>query len=124
MIYLIISALILLGIAGWIIINILKKNEKLEQMILDQQIYIDQFSQAIEYSDIKLKELDAKNTFKGDDEIGWFFKNILYIQELLNDFKLNVYNEKTTKITQNDPTYNQSFRFGEKPTSPIKPKIY
>ena len=38
--------------------------------------------------DKKLKEIDRAGTFKSDDEVGYFFKSIQDIQDILNDFKL------------------------------------
>ena len=37
----------------------------------------------------KLKEIDAKGSFESDDEVGFFFKHILFIQGELNKFKTN-----------------------------------
>jgi hypothetical protein len=39
-------------------------------------------------SDKKLQEIDHKGTFKSDDEVGFFFKSIKQIQNILNDFQL------------------------------------
>ena len=39
-------------------------------------------------SDKKLKEVDRAGTFKSDDEVGYFFKSIQDIQDILNDFRL------------------------------------
>lgn len=87
--YIIISILaITLIICIYVISNMLKKSEKLENMIIDQQSYIDNIDSVIKNANTKLEEIDAKGTFKSDDEIGWFFKNILYIQETLNVFRL------------------------------------
>jgi hypothetical protein len=39
-------------------------------------------------SDKMLKDLDGKESFKSDDEIGFFFESIQQIQDILNDFKV------------------------------------
>ena len=65
----------------FIIRNLLKKNEMLEDFIAKQ-------SEAINACDQRLKQLDDKNIFYADDEIGWFFKEIQKIQEALNEFTL------------------------------------
>tara|TARA_Y100000593_G_C4287136_1_gene326135 strand:- start:1495 stop:1749 length:255 start_codon:yes stop_codon:yes gene_type:complete len=67
-----------LSFALW---NLLKKNETLEDFIAKQ-------SDAIEASDKRLKEIDRKNIFYADDEIGWFFKEVKKIQQALNEFTL------------------------------------
>ena len=61
--------------------NLLLKNEKLEDFISKQ-------SDAINACDQRLKQIDDKNIFYSDDEIGWFFKELKKIQEALNEFTL------------------------------------
>ena len=65
----------------FIIRNLIKKNETLEDFITKQ-------SEAIQACDIRLKQLDNKGSFYADDEIGWFFKEVQKIQEALNEFTL------------------------------------
>ena len=66
---------------AFIIRNLLVKNERLEDFITKQ-------SDAINESDKRLKEIDRKNIFYSDDEIGWFFEEVKKIQEALNEFTL------------------------------------
>ena len=65
----------------FIIRNLVQKNEQLEDFISKQ-------SDAINACDQRLKQLDEKNVFYADDEIGWFFKEVQRIQEALNEFTL------------------------------------
>ena len=65
----------------FIIRNLIKKNERLEDFISKQ-------SDAITEIDKKLKEIDDKGMFYADDQIGWFFKEVQKIQEALNEFTL------------------------------------
>ena len=37
----------------------------------------------------KIKEIDSKQIFQSDDEIGWFFKGIKEIQDLINEYNIN-----------------------------------
>jgi len=64
------------------------KNEKYEDMVKKYEKHINDISNVIEFSNAKLKEIDARETFKSDDEIGWFFDQIKYLQEQLNDFQI------------------------------------
>ena len=64
------------------LINLLRKNEKLEDFISKQ-------SDAINACDQRLKKVDNKGIFRSDAGIGWIFKEILKIQEALNEFTLN-----------------------------------
>ena len=68
----------ILSFALW---NLLKKNEALEDFITKQ-------SEAVNQCDKRLKEIDDKNIFYADDQIGWFFKEVQKIQEALNEFTL------------------------------------
>ena len=65
----------------FIIRNLIQKNEQLEDFISKQ-------SDAINACDQRLKQLDDKNMFYSDDEIGWFFQEVKKIQEALNEFTL------------------------------------
>ena len=65
----------------FIIRNLIIKNERLEDFISKQ-------SEAIEACDKRLKQLDDKNVFYTDDQIGFFFKEVQKIQEALNEFTL------------------------------------
>jgi|TARA_R110000824_G_scaffold340923_1_gene527403 hypothetical protein len=65
----------------FVIRNLIKSNEKLEDFIMKQ-------SEAINACDVRLKQLDQKGSFYADDEIGFFFKEVEKIQEALNEFTL------------------------------------
>ena len=63
------------------LVNLVRKNERLEDFISKQ-------SDAINACDQRLKQLDDKNIFYADDEIGFFFQEVQKIQEALNEFTL------------------------------------
>ena len=65
----------------FIVRNLIIKNERLEDFIAKQ-------SEAIQTCDKRLKEIDDKEIFYSDDQIGWFFKEVQKIQEALNEFTL------------------------------------
>ena len=75
----ILSALLIVSL--FIIWNLMKKNEILEDFIAKQ-------SEAIDYCDKRLKTIDDKGSFIADDEVGWFFEKVKEIQEALNEFRL------------------------------------
>lgn len=80
--------IVILGIGIYIIINLLKKNEKLEDIAVQQNQYINSISTIIKESDKKLREIDSKGVFQSDDEIGWFFNGVKEIQDLINEYKI------------------------------------
>ena len=73
---------------GYTTYNLLRKNEKQEDVLAAYLLYMDNLSKIIEHSSDRLKKIDSKGTFESDDEIGWFFEQIKVIQERLNNFKL------------------------------------
>lgn len=81
--------IVLLLILLYIIINSLRRIEKYEDIILSQDNYISKIQEAIIFSEKKIKEIDEKEIFKSDDEIGWFFNNIKQIQEFISNYKIN-----------------------------------
>ena len=85
-------ALIILGILvvilGYTTLNLLKKNEKMLEIIINQNSYIAEFSKQLDISDKRLQDIDSKGVFKGDDEIGWIFDQIKVLQTSLSRFKI------------------------------------
>jgi hypothetical protein len=78
--------LIIVGVIGYVIWNLMKKVEKLESMIDVQERYITDFYELVKQSEVKIKEIDSKQLFQSDDEVGFFFTNLKTIQEALSDY--------------------------------------
>ena len=76
-----------IGIAGYLLV---RKTNKLEKAVADQQQYIDAISIIINDSNETIKQLDARGAFESDDEIGTFFRNLKEIQDVLNQFNNNI----------------------------------
>ena len=68
--------------------NLLRKNEKQEDILVEYMKYLNKISQTIEVSDTQLKKLDSLGRFESDDEVGFFFQSIKKIQKILNEFKI------------------------------------
>jgi len=79
---------LLVVILGYTTFNLLRKNEKQEDILLGYMSYLNKVSDIIEMSDKKLKEVDAKESFKSDDEVGFFFESIKQIKSILNQFNI------------------------------------
>ena len=69
------------GILFYAIKNLLNKNERLEDFFISQ-------SEIIESSNNRLAEIDERGIFRSDDEIGWFFEQVLALQKALDNFRL------------------------------------
>ena len=87
-----ITAIVILSLLvvalGYTTYNLLRKNEKQEDILASYLSYLDRLSRVIEVSDEKLKQVDARGTFKSDDEVGFFFQQIKGLQDILNEFQM------------------------------------
>ena len=84
----IITLSVLVVVLGYTTFNLLRKNERQEDILAGYMTYLNKISDYIEVTDKRLNELDAKETFKSDDEIGFFFEQIKNIQSVLNSFNV------------------------------------
>ena len=73
-------------ILGYTTFNLLRKNEKAEDIILSQNEFIEKFRQMVQTTSTRLKKIDEKGTFESDDEIGWFFNELKKLQNALSQF--------------------------------------
>ncbi|MCP4355957.1 MAG: hypothetical protein GY793_10080 [Proteobacteria bacterium] len=86
----VISVLSILVVAlAFTTINLLRKNEKQEDILGGYITYLDQFSRIIEFSDEKMKKIDEKGIFKSDDEIGFMYEQIKELQKILSNFRID-----------------------------------
>ena len=87
--YVILGILVaLLVIFAYIIRNLLIKNEKYEDAVRDQTQYLQNISNAIGEGQKHLMNLDEKGVFQSDDEVGYFFQQMKYVQDELNRYML------------------------------------
>ena len=82
---------VLVVILSFTTFNLLKKNEKQEDVLLGYMEYLDKFSRVIEASDEKIKEIDNRGIFENDDEVGFIYKEIKKLQKRLSDFNVRKY---------------------------------
>lgn len=80
---------ILVVILGFTTFNLLRKNEKQEDILTGYMSYLDQLSRIIEISDEKLMKIDERGIFKSDDEIGFMFEQIKELQRILSQFRID-----------------------------------
>ena len=87
------TILVILGllvvILGYTTFNLLRKNERAEDIVNQYNEYLTEFNKQIKFTSKRLKEIDAKGTFESDDEIGWFFTQIKNLQEGIERFRIN-----------------------------------
>ena len=80
---------VMVVILGYTTFNLLRKNEKADDVIISQQEFINKVDEQVTFSEKRLEQIDVKGTFKSDDEIGWFFNEIKVLQTGLSQFKTN-----------------------------------
>ncbi len=83
---------------SYIIRNLLLKNEKYEDITVDQTQYLQRISNLIRDSKKHLQKLDEKGVFQSDDEVGYFFEQMQNVQKELDRYMLpENYGEKEIK---------------------------
>ena len=86
--YIIISLSLLVVVFLYTTFNLLRKNEKYEDLTEGYRVFILRFQQQVKESDKRIKEIDSKGTFKSDDEVGYFFNELKKIQDSLTNFRV------------------------------------
>ena len=74
-------------IVGFVVYNNLKKLERQEDIIRQQQQQLQDIYAVIAESDRLIVEIDKRGTFSSDNEIGFFFQTVKGIQQTLNEFR-------------------------------------
>ena len=80
---------ILVVVLGFTTFNLLRKNERQEDILTGYMKYLDEISKTIEFSDEKMKKIDSQGIFKSDDEIGFMYEQIKELQKILSNFRID-----------------------------------
>lgn len=86
--YIIIALAVLIVVLMYTTFNLLRKNEKYEDICDAYRTFILRFQQQVKESDKRLQKIDERGTFKSDDEVGYFFTELKKIQESLTNFRI------------------------------------
>ena len=84
----IVLSLLLIG-SLFVNYNLLKKVEKYEDDILYKDEYITKLQEMASKSHDKLRELDIREAFESDDEVGYFFKNLKEMIVMIDAYTKN-----------------------------------
>ena len=68
--------------------NLIIKVERYEDITVDQTRYLQNISNTIRDSQKHLKSLDEKGVFQGEDEVGYFFNQMINVQKELDQYML------------------------------------
>ena len=87
-----ISTIIILSVLIVILLiairNLMIKVEKYEDITVEQTKYLQNISNTIRDSQKHLKNLDEKGVFQGEDEVGYFFNQMMNVQKELDRYML------------------------------------
>jgi len=97
MIYLIIILSLLVVVMGFTTFNLLRKVERYEDelnkrqdAIISYQEYINGLGSTVEFMNKRINEIDAKGTFKSDDEVGFFFDRLKMLNDMLRPYNVKL----------------------------------
>ena len=97
MIYIISILSILVVVLGFTTFNLLRKVEQGEdelkrrqEAIISYQEYINGLGSTVEFMTKRIEEVDAKGTFKSDDEVGFFFERLKMLNDMLRPYDVKL----------------------------------
>ena len=84
--YIITILILIILVLSYIIFNLNRKNEILEQFIYNQSDILVKLNILVKESSKKLEEIDSSGSFSSDDEVGFFFSYVKNIQKTLENY--------------------------------------
>ncbi len=97
MIYIILILSLLVVVMGFTTFNLLRKVERYEDelnkrqdAIISYQEYINGLGSTVEFMNKRINEIDAKGTFKSDDEVGFFFDRLKMLNDMLRPYNVKL----------------------------------
>jgi len=97
MIYIILILSLLVVVMGFTTFNLLRKVERYEDelnkrqdAIISYQDYINGLGSTVEFMNKRINEIDAKGTFKSDDEVGFFFDRLKILNDMLRPYNVKL----------------------------------
>lgn len=86
-------SLILNVIAVYSISNLIRQNERLEEITEKFYTYFENIREKALMTQVELSELDIRGVFESDDEVGITFKNIKEISDELTNYITEIKND-------------------------------
>lgn len=75
--------IVLFLVESYIIFNLVRKFEKVEDQLITYSDNYEELKNRIRYIDSEIKSIDQKGSFEADDEVGFFFKELKRLTSLL-----------------------------------------
>ena len=89
MIVTIISLSVFLMVGIYVVWNLLRKVERLEDTANQYADYIYNITDVIQEMYTRVRDIDKRGVFEADDEIGFFFTELKNLQTILNSININ-----------------------------------
>ena len=96
-IFIILIGVVLLGLVVYVIYNLLKRIEKCEDIIEEQDNILTGLREVVRYSSEKLKEHDTRGHYSSDDDLGNYFKTLLEVDKVITEYIGLISNEETQR---------------------------
>lgn len=96
-ILLILLGVLLLGVVLYVVYNLLKRVEKCEDIIQEQDNILTGLREVVRYSSDKLKEHDTNGHYSSDDDLGNYFKTLLEVDKVITEYIGLISNEETER---------------------------
>ena len=79
-----------LAVIGFVCRNLLKKIEKYEAWIKENEAIVIEVKDKVEKTYSSIKEIDTRGMFASDDDVGFIFTDIVHLIKKLNDYTKNL----------------------------------
>ena len=74
------------SLIGYVIWNLFNKNRKLEQIVINQQIFIDDIKSCMKEINVAANQIDSKLWVQSDPEFLSLMENVKQMQGRINEF--------------------------------------
>lgn len=75
-----------LSVVGYIIWNLFSKNKKLENIVINQQVFIDDIKGCMKEINVAANQIDSKIWVQSDPEFLELMENVKQMQGRINEF--------------------------------------
>lgn len=84
--YILACCILVIIILIYFIWNINLDREKTIERLIKQDAVLNEIFERVSVADKKLREIDRLGAFESDDEVGFFFKDLLQYQDMLKNY--------------------------------------
>jgi hypothetical protein len=79
-------AIWIISIIGYVIWNLFRKNRRLEYMVINQQVFIENIKESMKQINVAADQIDSKIWVQSDPEFLSLMENVKVMQAKINEF--------------------------------------